>query len=87
MLPMYMRVLPRENYGQFCPANAMVRSLGVIVGGFFAGLSLDMMKHFYPDNDYACRFIPIWTIFWSAPTLFSSGGSIRLGKRRPAVDE
>jgi hypothetical protein len=30
----------------------------------------DMMKHFYPGNDYAYRFIPVWTIFWSAVALF-----------------
>lgn len=29
-LPMYMRILPKSRYGQFCPANVMVRSCAII---------------------------------------------------------
>jgi MFS family permease len=70
MIPMYMRVLPRERYGQFCSANAMVRSFGTICGGMLAGGFLDIMKRFYDGSDYAYRFIPLWIIFWSAAALF-----------------
>jgi MFS family permease len=86
MIPMYMRVLPRERYGQFCSANALVRSFGVICGGFFAGLFLDMLKHFYPGNDYAYRFIPVWTIFWSAVALFFLWRLYQDWKKLPARD-
>jgi hypothetical protein len=70
MLPMYMRVLPIERYGQFCSANALVRSVATIAGGFVVGLFMDLMKHFYNGSDYAYRFIPLWSIFWSAIALF-----------------
>jgi hypothetical protein len=70
MIPMYMRVLPRERYGQFCSANALLRSFATIIGGFAAGLFLDFMKHLYNGSDYAYRFIPVWTIFWTAIALF-----------------
>ena len=69
-IPMYMRVLPMDRYGQFASANALVRSLATVVGGFFAGLFLDLMKHVYGGSDYACRFIPVWSMFWSAVALF-----------------
>jgi Na+/melibiose symporter-like transporter len=37
-LPMYMRLLPRERYGQFCSANGMVRALAVMLGSALVGL-------------------------------------------------
>ncbi len=86
MIPMFMRVLPRERYGQFCSANSLVRSIGVICGGFFAGLFIDMMKKFYQGSDYAYRFIPFWTIFWSAAALFFLWRLYEGWKRRPQVD-
>ncbi len=86
MMPMYMRVLPRERYGQFCSANALVRSFGVICGGFFAGLFIDVMRNFHPGSDYAYRFIPVWTIFWSAAALFFLWRLYQDWKTRPKVD-
>src|ERR1041385_1175998 len=43
-LPMYMRLLPRDRYGQFASANAMVRAfarifLSVLAGAFIASLA------------------------------------------------
>jgi hypothetical protein len=69
-IPMYMRVLPMDRYGQFASANALIRSLATVVGGFLAGLFLDLMKHIYGGSDYAYRFIPVWSIFWSVIALF-----------------
>lgn len=86
MIPMYMRVLPRERYGQFCSANALLRSLGVICGGFFAGAFIDLMKHLYHGSDYAYRFIPVWSIFWSAAAFFFLWRLYQGWKTRPAVD-
>ena len=70
MLPMNMRILPLDRYGQFCSANALVRSLASIVGGLVGGLFLDFMKHLYNGSDYAYRFIPVWSIIWTAIALF-----------------
>jgi MFS family permease len=86
MIPMYMRVLPRERYGQFSSANALLRSLGVICGGFLAGAFIDIMKHFYHGSDYAYRFIPLWSIFWSAAALFFLWRLYQGWKLLPAKD-
>ena len=62
-LPMYMRLLPGERFGQYCAAQAMVRSLGVILGGMLAGGFMDLMqalsrgRHF---EFYYYRYAPAW---------------------------
>ena len=48
----------------------LVRSVATIAGGFVGGLFMDLMKHLYNGSDYAYRFIPLWSIFWSAIALF-----------------
>jgi MFS family permease len=70
-LPMYMRILPKSRYGQFSSANAMVRSLAVIVGGLLIGLALDWLTVWFPTKDYCYRFIPLWSlVFIGASLLF-----------------
>jgi maltose/moltooligosaccharide transporter len=65
-IPMFMRLLPKERYGQFCSANVMVRSLAMIVGSIGAGLFLDFLKvHFHMD-DWRYRYYPVWTAFFQA---------------------
>ncbi len=60
--PLFMRMLPKERYGQFCSAAAMVRSVGLILGGIAAGAFIDMMKWFHPQRDYYFRYVPLWII-------------------------
>ena len=90
MLPMYMRVFPMERYGQFCSANALVRSFATIFGGLAAGIFLDLMKKICHGSDYAYRFIPVWVIFWSAIALFFLWrlykGWKALGSQEPKLD-
>jgi len=63
-LPMLMRTLPQEKFGQFCAANAMVSALALIVGGLLAGTFLDLMKSVHGGSDFYYRYIPVWgTIF------------------------
>jgi maltose/moltooligosaccharide transporter len=50
-----MRLLPREQYGQFSGALAMVRALAVMVGGVLAGLWVDFWRGIYGD-ELAYRF-------------------------------
>ena len=72
-LPTLMGIFPRERYGQFCSANAMVRSLVLIVGGVACGAFLDLVKRLHSTPEYCYRFLPVWNLFFqfcSASFLF-----------------
>lgn len=62
-MPMYMRLLPKEKYGQFCSAQAMFRSACVMVFGFLSGEIFDVLRgvvlhHGMPES-FVYRFIPV----------------------------
>jgi len=64
-LPLFMRLLPAERYGQYCAAEAMVRSLAIIVSGLVVGGFMDIMQrvcalHHAPQYFYY-RYAPLWT--------------------------
>jgi len=62
-LPTYMKILPKERYGQFSSSNAMVRSVGVIIAGLLSGGFMDYMKKIYahtPNPNYYYRFAPVY---------------------------
>lgn len=65
-LPALMQIFPKDRYGQFCSANALVRSLALIVGGFACGAFLDMAATLHPDPDYSYRFLPVWNAVFQA---------------------
>jgi len=67
--PMFMRLFPRELYGQFCSANAMWRSLSLIINGTLVGIFLDILGG-YVGRERAYAFIPIWQIFFTLLMLF-----------------
>ena len=56
-----MRIFPKERYGQFCSANALIRSVLCMVGGGLAGVFMDAMKIVCHGSDYAYRFMPVWS--------------------------
>jgi MFS family permease len=62
--PLFMRIFPRERYGQYCSANALCRSLALIVMGTLAGGYLDLLTRFY-DRDTAYRLMPLWMLFFN----------------------
>lgn len=64
VLPMLMRLFPHERFGQFCAANAICASFGMIAGGFIIGPLLDLIKSRFGDGDYFYRFIPIWSVLF-----------------------
>ncbi|MEI8339909.1 MAG: MFS transporter [Verrucomicrobiota bacterium] len=66
--PLFMRLFPRDRYGQFCSANSIWRAAGIIIGGVFTGMFLDHMKHFASPAD-VYRFIPIWQFVCQLPVL------------------
>ena len=53
VLPMYAALLPKERYGQMCSAQAMLRSVAMIFGGFAAGLLMDLTGSY--------RYFFVWT--------------------------
>jgi len=61
VLPALMRLFPKDRYGQFCSADAMVRSAGTIVGGLMAGATFDLLKWIYNGSDFAYRWIFAWS--------------------------
>ena len=63
-LPMFMKLLPQERYGQFCSANALIRSIGLMLGGLACGAFLDAMKRFGAVPDLCYRFVPVWNLAW-----------------------
>jgi MFS family permease len=69
--PLFMRLFPRERYGQFCSANAMWRSLGSILGGFLAGVFLDLLTRYsHVANVYA--FLPVWQVVFYVPVVYAA---------------
>ena len=65
-LPTLMQVFPKNRYGQFCSANALVRSLALIVGGIACGVFLDLVKNLNPAPEYCYRFISVWNFAFQA---------------------
>jgi MFS family permease len=62
-LPMYMRLLPKERYGQFCSANAMVRSFAMMFGSVLAGMFMEvLLKNYLGMDDFRYRYYPVWVV-------------------------
>jgi MFS-type transporter involved in bile tolerance (Atg22 family) len=51
------RLLPRERYGQFCSANAMINATAMVVAPYLCGVLLDVTK------DY--RWVFLWASVWA----------------------
>ena len=50
-----MRLLPRDRYGQYSGAMALVRAFAIMAGGLMAGTYLDLWRRFFPDGDFLYR--------------------------------
>ena len=59
-LPLYMKLLPKERYGQFSSADAMVRSFFGIIGSVALGFLIDVLRNAHSNGDYCYRYIPLW---------------------------
>ena len=64
-LPRLMALYPKDRFGQFCGAIALVRAPANIVGGILAGVFMDLCRRFFPSGNYAYRF----NFLWSAPLI------------------
>jgi MFS family permease len=69
-MPVYMKLLPKEKYGQFSSADAMLRAFFMIVGSVLAGFYVDFVKQFHSDEEYCYRYIHIWTLFFELFSIF-----------------
>ena len=67
--PLLMRLFPRDRYGQFCSANAMWRSISMIINGVLIGVFLDWLTTKIGKNQAYC-FLPVWQLFYSVLILF-----------------
>jgi MFS family permease len=73
LMPLYMRLFPREKFGQFCSFNAMSTALAAAIGGVLGGLFIGKMRNFWPESvygeNYYYRLIPAWDFFFSVIAL------------------
>ncbi|HCE44031.1 MAG TPA: hypothetical protein DET40_10825 [Lentisphaeria bacterium] len=65
-LPCEMRIFPQSRFGQFCSAQAMLRSTCTTISGVLAGLFIDMTKWFCHGSDFGYRFMFIWVSIFGA---------------------
>jgi hypothetical protein len=63
-MPMYMRLLPRDRYGQFCSFNALISASFDVMGSSVVGFFMVAMRHLFPDarygKDFCYRLMPVW---------------------------
>ena len=70
-LPSEMRIFPQSRFGQFCSAQAMLRSTFTVFAGVLAGAFMDLVKYLCNGSDYSYRFIFVWMIvFGLISTIF-----------------
>ena len=65
-----MRLLPKEKYGQFCSANAMVRAFAIIFAGGLSGVFFDLLDRHIEEPNWHYRFYTVWWAFFMIPMLF-----------------
>ncbi len=59
--PLFMRIFPRDRFGQFCSANGMLRSFADIAAGLMIGVFLDVIAARW-TMDVAYRCLPFWNL-------------------------
>jgi hypothetical protein len=67
-VPMLVRIYPAKQYGQFCSAASMFRSLLMIGGTIIGGLFVKAMLHKHGDAGY--RYIFLWQGIFSTLGVF-----------------
>lgn len=66
-LPMYMRLLPKDRYGQFCSANAMVRAFAIIFFSILSGTFMDVLDTWWGMGPWRYRYAYVWTLAFQIP--------------------
>ena len=57
---MFMRVLPKDRFGQFNSANGIIASAALIVAGVVSGAWLDWLDLRVSEPLYHYRYLPVW---------------------------
>lgn len=63
-IPMNMRLLPRDRYGQFSSAMSVTVGATGIFSGTLLGVFLDVMRWAHDGSDFAYRYSPLWMTFF-----------------------
>ncbi|MBR7131536.1 MAG: MFS transporter [Lentisphaeria bacterium] len=72
-MPMLIRTLPKSRFGQFCSANATVRSLVMMLLGLLLGVAIDVVRKLLGpgfDHYFVYRFIWVWRLIFSGLGIF-----------------
>lgn len=70
-MPRIMHLFPKERFGAFCGAQAMIRSAGTMAGGLGAGLFLDIVRRYFPEGSLSCyRFAIVWQMLFAGITFY-----------------
>jgi nitrate/nitrite transporter NarK len=68
-LPMVMRILPKERFGQYCSCRVLLNSIVGMFSGAMGGAYLDILTKHYGEKTAYC-FIPFWSFVFNAVALF-----------------
>jgi len=80
--PREMLLFPKDRYGQFCGAQAMVRSVGTMVGVPLGGLFLDLIKRHYAEGSlFPYRYMYVWIGLFACLAAFFNYRVYRAWKR------
>jgi len=61
-MPTAMRLLPRDRFGQFASASAVVRAFTMIFGSTAAAFFIQSLEGRYGENRYV--FVPVWIVIF-----------------------
>ena len=58
--PLEMRLAPKSRFGQFCSAQALLRSFATMLAGLAIGLFFDALRAICGNTDFIYRFNFVW---------------------------
>lgn len=85
--PLLMLLFPKDKYGQYSGAMALIRAVALIASGILAGLFMDFWKSVFPDGDFAYRFMFLWQAPLSILSFYFFYRVYRVWKRREKEGE
>lgn len=85
-LPAFMQLLPRDRFGQFASAAALVRSGAVLVAGLLCGGLFDAIRSAGFTAGAVYRYLPIWYVFFQSLSVGCLFLLYRSWSRRPVVE-